>query len=245
MEHSTLFHTTMKSLPEELRATVECALRGVEGTVQKAVVQSLHIRENQSITQGSSIPPTDGQANTNTTSETVSSPAPRVQNNDIPQRQQIRNSREHHEECSVLQKRSYEWIFSKTSRVTAGYGQLRHRVWKVDGLPVFCNNTNKESGWGGMLAVLTSLWHERGKVTIEIRILRHQPRNQFSLHFGLSWQRVVDPNSDIVTYVKHGSLQAVRKIFSAGKATPRDITQDGNSLLHVCYIFVPSLKHLS
>lgn len=58
------------------------------------------------------------------------------------------------------------------------------------------------------------------------------PQGTFSLHWNLSFPRVVPNNADVFKFVRQGNVDGVRSIFAMGSGAPSDTVSDGTGLLH-------------
>ncbi|KAH0536975.1 hypothetical protein FGG08_006203 [Glutinoglossum americanum] len=54
-----------------------------------------------------------------------------------------------------------------------------------------------------------------------------------SLHWNISLPRIVANDSEIMEFASLGNIEAMVRLFRSGKASPTDITPQGNSLLHI------------
>lgn len=66
-----------------------------------------------------------------------------------------------------------------------------------------------------------------------------------SLKWDFHWHNIVPKHSDIFEYIVTGNLNAVKLLFSQQKASPLDVTPDGQGLLHVWLMprILPSTVH--
>lgn len=70
----------------------------------------------------------------------------------------------------------------------------------------------------------------RIEVTFKIAIIN---RNRYRVHWNLDFIRVVPDHSPVFESARRGSVDEVKAMFAAGKATAKDVTRFGITLLHI------------
>ena len=70
------------------------------------------------------------------------------------------------------------------------------------------------------------------------------PQGTLSLHWNLSFPRVVPNDAEVFKFVRQGNVDGVRSIFAMGSGAPSDTASDGTGLLHVCPLLCSISKSL-
>jgi len=151
-----------------------------------------------------------------------------------------RKTEEHLEPFATRHSWTYR-LQTMLGLLTASYGPVRYRLWTSGESPSFKADGSENGGCGVLVTFTPHWWRCSRKVHLEIRTFRRRRWDQLSVQFGLSLPVVVERDANIMVYTRRGNIAAVRNLLSAGKSTPRDVTAEGITPLHVCsYIPHPS-----
>lgn len=96
--------------------------------------------------------------------------------------------------------------------------------------PMHC----RKAGVGlGLTLVMPT--HCRRKLEIALYLIRvsFQSRISFTLHWAADFPRIIPRSAEIMHCVERGSIEEAQHLIAAGKATARDITIHGTTLLHL------------
>lgn len=96
--------------------------------------------------------------------------------------------------------------------------------------PMYC----RKAGVGlGLTLVMPT--HCRRKLEIALYLIRisFQSRISFNLHWAVDFPRIIPRSAEIMHCVERGSIEEAQQLLAAGKATARDITIHGTTLLHL------------
>jgi hypothetical protein len=122
--------------------------------------------------------------------------------------------------------------------LTVSYGPVRYRLWASGKNPTFKTDGSENGGCGVLVTFTPYWWCCSRKLYFEIRTFRRRQLDQLSVQFGLSLPVMVERNADIMIHIRQGNITAVRNLLSAGKSTPKDVTAEGTTALHVCAPFI-------
>ena len=76
-------------------------------------------------------------------------------------------------------------------------------------------------------------WNTRIDVTLILRKIAIIDRLRYSIEWNLEFIRVVPDHSPIFEFAREGSLDNVKEMFATGRATAKDVTRFGITLLHI------------
>lgn len=97
----------------------------------------------------------------------------------------------------------------------------------------YTSKGDEPAGFGvGLSLARPRRWTTRIEVALILRKIATMNRNQYSLDWNLDFIRVVPDHSPIFESARKGSIDEVKEMFATGKATAKDVTRFGITLLH-------------
>ena len=135
---------------------------------------------------------------------------------------------------------SPQWVRAASSlRLSSARYALILRVGPVLGLrphyssKVNCSQRHKQLGYGFVLS-LGMLKYYRYKIDLAIHLIQAATSGQLkaALNWSLHFSRVVRSDAEIFNCVRANSLQEVNRLLGTGRATVRDCSESGITLLH-------------
>ena len=91
----------------------------------------------------------------------------------------------------------------------------------------------QKTGFGfGISVVLPECCRRKFDVALYLSQILMPNRNRFAISCDLGFPRVISQDAKVFEYVRAGSTEKVKSLFSAGEASARDTTRFGITLLH-------------